>query len=104
MKSCVVKRSVKLGRHLTSVSLEDAFWNSLREIARSRQMTVTALLASVDAGRQYGNFSSAIRLFVLDYYRNLTRASVGDASESSQCDTSASSPETAPWLPRARAD
>jgi len=70
MKSLVVKRSVVLAGHKTSVSLEDAFWNSLREIARSRQMTLTAVLASIDAGRHYGNFSSAIRLFVLDFYRD----------------------------------
>lgn len=70
MKSLVVKRSVVLGGHKTSVSLEDAFWNSLREIARGRQMTLSALLAGIDSERNYGNFSSAIRLFVLDFYRD----------------------------------
>ena len=70
MKSLVVKRSVVLAGHKTSVSLEDAFWNSLREIARGRQMTLSALLASIDSGRHYGNFSSAIRLFVLGIYRD----------------------------------
>jgi predicted DNA-binding ribbon-helix-helix protein len=70
MKSLVIKRSVVLAGHKTSVSLEDAFWNSLREIARGRQMTLSALLASINSGRDYGNFSSAIRLFVLDFYRD----------------------------------
>jgi predicted DNA-binding ribbon-helix-helix protein len=70
MKSLVVKRSVVLAGHKTSVSLEDAFWNSLREIARGRQMTLSALLAGIDSQRNYGNFSSAIRLFVLDFYRD----------------------------------
>jgi predicted DNA-binding ribbon-helix-helix protein len=70
MKSLVVKRSVVFGGNKTSVSLEDAFWNSLREIARYRQVTLSALLGSIDSERHYGNFSSAIRLFVLDFYRD----------------------------------
>src|SRR5262249_10600996 len=69
LKSLVVKRSVAVSGHKTSVSLEDAFWGCFREIARSRQMTLSTLLASIDSERYYGNLSSAVRLFVLDYYR-----------------------------------
>ena len=69
MKSQVVKRSVVIAGHKTSVSLEDAFWNGLKEIAGSRNMTLSDLVAGIDSGRQYGNLSSAIRLFVLDVYR-----------------------------------
>ena len=70
MKSPVVKRSIVLAGHKTSVSLEDAFWNGLKEIAGRRLMTLSTLVDSIDAQRQHGNLSSAIRLFVLDYYRS----------------------------------
>jgi predicted DNA-binding ribbon-helix-helix protein len=71
MRSPVVKRSIVVAGHKTSVSLEDAFWNALREIAGERQMTLSDLVAAIDSQRQHGNLSSAIRLFVLDFYRNL---------------------------------
>jgi predicted DNA-binding ribbon-helix-helix protein len=70
MKSRVVKRSIVIAGHKTSVSLEDGFWKSLKEIAGERQMTLSDLVASIDTDRQYGNLSSAIRLFVLDFYRD----------------------------------
>ena len=69
MKSAVVKRSIVVAGHKTSVSLEDAFWNGMKEIARERQMTLSELVAEIDAQRQLGNLSSALRLFVLDFYR-----------------------------------
>jgi predicted DNA-binding ribbon-helix-helix protein len=69
MKSPVVKRSIVIAGHKTSVSLEDAFWKALKEIAGDRQMTLSDLVASIDTGRHLGNLSSAIRLFVLDHYR-----------------------------------
>ena len=71
MKSPVVKRSIVIAGHKTSVSLEDAFWKCLKEIAGERQMTLSDLVASIDTGRHDGNLSSAIRLFVLDHYRAL---------------------------------
>jgi len=70
MKSLVVKRSVVLAGHKTSVSLEDAFWKSLKEIAGHRHTTLSSLLATIDSERQHGNLSSAIRLFVLGFYRD----------------------------------
>jgi predicted DNA-binding ribbon-helix-helix protein len=70
MKSLVIKRSVVIAGHKTSVSLEDAFWKALKEIAHERDMTSSDLVAAIDSGRQQGNLSSAIRLFVLDYYRS----------------------------------
>jgi predicted DNA-binding ribbon-helix-helix protein len=69
MKSPVVKRSVAIAGHKTSVSLEDAFWNGLKEIAAERHMNLSELVAEIDAQRQHGNLSSALRLFVLDFYR-----------------------------------
>lgn len=69
MKSPVVKRSIVIAGHKTSVSLEDAFWRALKEIAGGRTQTLSDLVASIDSERQHGNLSSAIRLFVLDHYR-----------------------------------
>jgi len=71
MKSPVVKRSIVIAGHKTSVSLEDAFWDSLKEIAARRQATLSDLVANIDAARNHGNLSSAIRLFVLDHFRSL---------------------------------
>ena len=70
MKSQVVKRSIVIAGRKTSVSLEDAFWNGLKEIAVGRDVTLSDLAAAIDTGRQYGNLSSAIRLFVLSFYRD----------------------------------
>jgi predicted DNA-binding ribbon-helix-helix protein len=69
MKSPVVKRSIVIAGHKTSVSLEDAFWKGLKEIATGRDMTLSEMVATIDTERQHGNLSSAIRLFVLDFYR-----------------------------------
>jgi len=69
MKSPVVKRSIVIAGHKTSVSLEDAFWKGLKEIATGREKTLSDLVASIDTDRRHGNLSSAIRLFVLDHYR-----------------------------------
>src|SRR5262249_30604040 len=71
MKSPVVKRSIVIAGHKTSVSLEDAFWKGLKEIAGGRDMTLSELVAAIDSERRHGNLSSAIRLFVLDHYRSM---------------------------------
>ena len=68
MKSLVIKRSIIIAGHKTSVSLEDAFWNGLKEIANARNRTLSDLIASIDAEREHTNLSSAIRLFILDFY------------------------------------
>lgn len=70
MKSPVVKRSIVIGGHKTSVSLEDAFWKGLKEIAAKREVTLSELVGSIDSERRHGNLSSGLRLFVLDYYRS----------------------------------
>jgi predicted DNA-binding ribbon-helix-helix protein len=80
MKSPVIKRSIVIAGHKTSVSLEDAFWRALKEIAVSRRMTLSDLVGAIDAERQHGNLSSAVRLFVLDYYQ----ARTGGDGETSQ--------------------
>jgi predicted DNA-binding ribbon-helix-helix protein len=70
MKSLVIKRSIVVAGHKTSVSLEDAFWSGLKEIAARRVMTLSELVSEVDNQRQHTNLSSALRLFVLDFYRS----------------------------------
>ena len=70
MKSAVVKRSVVVAGHKTSVSLEDEFWKGLREIADGRDTTLSGLVETIDTDRRQGNLSSAIRLFVLGFYRD----------------------------------
>ncbi len=72
MKSPVVKRSIVIAGHKTSVSLEDAFWKGLKEIADERNLTLSDMVANIDSQRRHGNLSSAIRLFVLDHYRSLS--------------------------------
>jgi predicted DNA-binding ribbon-helix-helix protein len=68
--SNVKKRSIVVAGHKTSVSLEDAFWNLLKEIANERHETVSDLVAKIDTDREHGNLSSAIRLFVFDCVRD----------------------------------
>jgi predicted DNA-binding ribbon-helix-helix protein len=63
----VVKRSIVVGHHKTSVSLEDAFWGELRKIAFEQDIPVSHLVSRIDAERKHGNLSSALRVFVLEY-------------------------------------
>jgi predicted DNA-binding ribbon-helix-helix protein len=69
MKSLIIKRSVAIDGHRTSVSLEDAFWSDLKKIANAQEATLSELLAKIDQTRRQGNLSSAIRLFVLEHIR-----------------------------------
>jgi len=69
MISSVVKRSIVIGGHKTSVSLEDLFWTELRKIAQVRQVTLSKLVTNIDGKREQNNLSSAIRLFVLHHFR-----------------------------------
>src|SRR6516225_9941295 len=69
MKSPVIKRSIVIAGHKTSVSIEDAFWTALKEIAQLRRQSLAELIGAIDGARRGGNLSSAIRVFVLDYDR-----------------------------------
>ena len=62
--------AIVLAGHKTSVSLEDEFWKGMKEIAGKRLITLSTLVDTIAAQRQQGNLSSALRLFVLEYYRN----------------------------------
>jgi predicted DNA-binding ribbon-helix-helix protein len=89
MKSPVVKRSIVVAGHKTSVSLEEAFWNSMKEISASRDMTLSDLVSEIDQGRKQGNLSSAIRLYVLDYYRSRVSSTSMTATDAPMLRTAA---------------
>ncbi len=81
MKSPVVKRSIVVAGHKTSVSLEEAFWNGMKEISSMRGMTLSELVGEIDSRRKQGNLSSAIRLFVLDHYRSFMGTAKNDGPD-----------------------
>jgi predicted DNA-binding ribbon-helix-helix protein len=73
------KRSVVIAGHRTSLSLEEPFWRDLAAVARTRGLSLSALVASIDSGRG-GNLSSALRLFLRECYRSGELPPRGDAS------------------------
>jgi predicted DNA-binding ribbon-helix-helix protein len=78
MKSTVFKRSIVVAGHKTSVSVEEAFWSGMKEISRARSMTLSQLVGEIDADRNQGNLSSAIRQFVLDHFKGRAVAPIGE--------------------------
>ncbi len=79
LKSAIVKRSIELNGHKTSVSLEDEFWLSLRQIAILKDISLPVLLQTIDRAREGANLSSAIRVYVLNHYRILADDEMSDA-------------------------
>ena len=79
MKSSVAKRSIVVAGRKTSVSLEEAFWNGLKEISKLRDMTLSELIDEINGNRPQGNLSSAIRLFVLDYFKSRVADTASDS-------------------------
>src|SRR5262245_32098288 len=88
MKSAIVKRSIVIDGHKTSVSLEDAFWSSLKNIARTEGVPVSKVVTDIDKTRERGNLSCAIRLFILEQVRTKALAHPSGKGASS-IDTSA---------------
>jgi predicted DNA-binding ribbon-helix-helix protein len=84
MQSTIAKRSINVAGHQTSVSLEDAFWNGLKEIGKRHNRTLSELIGDIDGRRQCGNLSSAIRLFVLDQFRARPYGLNADARDAGQ--------------------
>ncbi len=74
MKTAISKRSVIIGGRKTSISLEEAFWREVRDIADLRHVTVSELLREIDSARDTPNLSSAIRVYVLGFVRGQTQA------------------------------
>lgn len=71
-----VKRSVTISGHSTSISLEQEFWDALRDIAQKRKSSVAGLLREIDASRTDAGLSSAARIYALNYFRQLDGSSV----------------------------
>ena len=74
LKSPIAKRSVRLDGHKTSVSLENAFWDAVKQIAAAEHIAVHELIFKINNERKSGGLSSALRLFVLEYYRQQAAA------------------------------
>jgi predicted DNA-binding ribbon-helix-helix protein len=66
----IKKRSLTIGGHKTSVSIEDEFWDGLKEIAEARRLSLVSLIGEIDRDRLNGNLSSAIRVFVVTYFKS----------------------------------
>jgi predicted DNA-binding ribbon-helix-helix protein len=79
-KSAIVKRSVIIRGHKTSISLEEPFWNQVRAIADAQGVTLSGLLRRIDDNRVDANLSSAIRVFVLQHVRERIKAGNGTSS------------------------
>jgi predicted DNA-binding ribbon-helix-helix protein len=78
-KSANRKRSVRVGKHMTGITIEDKFWHCLKEIAHVEQLPLSNLLADINRRGAHGNLSSAVRLYVLDHYRRLSEKAASPA-------------------------
>lgn len=95
INSSVVKRSIIRDGHKSSVSLEDQFWDALREIAERERVTVSTLVSTIDHGPNRRNLSSAIRVFVLDHYRRSSEQKLSIAPSSPDAPTTRTPPPQA---------
>jgi predicted DNA-binding ribbon-helix-helix protein len=94
MKSMVIKRSIIRDGHKSSVSLEDQFWDGLREIAGRENMTVSTLVGKIDQNSNRYNLSSAIRVFVFNDFRARTSAGIRLRSPHRDTPTTSATPVT----------
>ena len=65
------KRSMTIAGHRTSIALEPEFWNALAEICRQQHKSMPQLICAIDSTRRDRNLSSALRVYVLQHYRNM---------------------------------
>jgi len=65
-----IKRSFSIGGHRTSISLEPPFWNALRDVAASERIPLARLIATIDQNRGDAGLSSAVRIWLLSYFRS----------------------------------
>jgi predicted DNA-binding ribbon-helix-helix protein len=77
MSQRVVKRTIFIAGRRTSISLENSFWEALGEIAARSRLSRSELIARIEAMGPHVNLSSAVRIHVLDYYRQIVKASEG---------------------------
>ena len=69
-----VKRSFSIAGHKTSISLEAPFWDCLREVAAGESVSMAELVRRIDSTRDGANLSSAVRVWLLAYYKAQARA------------------------------
>jgi predicted DNA-binding ribbon-helix-helix protein len=100
MKSLGFKRSLMISGRWSSVSLEEAFWKGLKGIAGERGLTLSTLVDTINSARHHSNLSSAIRLFVLDYYRTKVGGAAGARGSDAETEQNKQAylPHTAPHL------
>lgn len=72
--SNLIKRSIVIRGHKTSISLENIFWDALKSIALERHQSISALVAKIEQDRESSNLSSATRVFVLHHFKELAAA------------------------------
>jgi predicted DNA-binding ribbon-helix-helix protein len=75
-----VKRSFSLSGHRTSISLEAAFWDGLREAAAANGVSMSVLVGQIDRARGDAGLSGAVRIFVLEFYRSEARPPLPSAA------------------------
>jgi predicted DNA-binding ribbon-helix-helix protein len=80
IKSLVLKQSVSINGHHSSISIEGAFWKALQEIAVSQNISANALVSKIDGEREASNLSSAIRVYVVEHHRLVANASADKTS------------------------
>jgi predicted DNA-binding ribbon-helix-helix protein len=68
LKSQNLRRTITINGHKTTISLEEAFWTSLKEIAATKNLRPSILVEAISGKSETSNLSSAIRLYVLDFY------------------------------------
>ena len=76
-----LKRSFTIAGHSTSISLEEPFWEALKEAAAERGQPVAALVQEIDAKRGSMGLSSAVRVWLLEYYRSRGRGGLEEGSQ-----------------------
>lgn len=72
----IMKHSIVIAGHSTSISLEAAFWTALREISVARGVSLARLVGEIDAAREGANLSSALRVYVLEHWRTKAEANI----------------------------
>lgn len=100
MKSVIIKRSIVLNGHKTSVSLENEFWEGLREIADGLKIKVSALVQRIDRERTNRNLSSAIRIYVFTHFRKPAVERSASAQAGTQAGAQAWAPSAASFAAR----
>jgi predicted DNA-binding ribbon-helix-helix protein len=79
--SRIVKRSLRIAGHATSISLEEPFWRLLRHVAAAESLSIAALVEAIDRERRGINLSSAVRIHLLEWMMLRSRFTLSDTEE-----------------------